>query len=126
MKVKGKRPTSIAEYISRQPPASRAKLREMRKLVLAAAPRAKQELKWNMPAFSYDRILVMFAGFKRHIGFFPTPSAIRAFKKDLTGYKFSRATIQFPLDKPLPKALIRRITKFRVMESKLLDKKWMG
>lgn len=119
------RPTTISEYISRQPPAARAKLREMRKLVLAAAPKAKQELKWNMPAFSYDRILVMFAGFKRHIGFFPTPSAILAFKEDLTAYKFSRATIQFPLDKPLPKALIRRITKFRVMESKRFDKKWM-
>jgi uncharacterized protein YdhG (YjbR/CyaY superfamily) len=119
------RPKTISEYIAAQPKEARAKLREMRSLVLAAAPRAKQGLKWNMPAFSYDRILVMFAGFKRHVGFFPTPSAILAFKKDLTGYKFSRATIQFPLDQPLPKALIRRITKFRVMESKLLDKKWM-
>jgi uncharacterized protein YdhG (YjbR/CyaY superfamily) len=120
------RPKTIPEYITAQPKEARAKLREMRKLVLAAAPKAKQELKWNMPAFSYDRILVMFAGFKRHIGFFPTPSAILAFKKDLGGYKFSRATIQFPLDQPLPKALIRRITKFRVMESKRFDKKWMG
>jgi len=100
----------------------------MRSLILAAAPKSKQSLKWNMPAFSYDRILVMFAGFKKHIGFFPTPSAIAEFKKDLAkaGYKFSRATIQFPLDKPLPKALIRRITKFRVAESKSRDAKWMG
>jgi uncharacterized protein YdhG (YjbR/CyaY superfamily) len=124
MQVKGKRPASIAEYIAREPPVSRTKLREMRRLVLAAAPKAKQELKWGMPAFSYDRILVMFAGFKRHIGFFPTPSAILAFKKDLAGYKCSRATIQFPLDKPLPKSLIRRITKFRVAESRARDAKW--
>lgn len=119
------RPKTISEYIAAQPRPARAKLREMRKLILAAAPRAKQDLKWNMPAFSYDRILVMFAGFKKHIGFFPTPSAINEFKKDLAGWKFSRATIQFPLDKPLPKALIRRITKFRVTETKLRDAKWM-
>ena len=96
----------------------------MRTLIAAAAPGAKQELKWGMPAFSYDRILVTFGGFKEHIGFFPTPSAIRAFRKELAGYKVSSATIQFPLDEPLPKTLIRRITKFRVSESRSRDAKW--
>jgi uncharacterized protein YdhG (YjbR/CyaY superfamily) len=96
----------------------------MRALIAAAAPGATQELKWGMPAFSYDRILVMFGGFSKHIGFFPTPSVIRAFKKDLAAYRCSSATIQFPLDAPLPRALIRRITRFRVQESAAGDAKW--
>lgn len=124
MKVNGVRPTSVAHYISLHPKPVRAKLREMRALIAAAAPGSRQELKWGLPAFSQDRILVIFGGFKKHIGFFPTPSAIRAFRKDLAGYKVSSATIQFPLDKPLPKTLIRRITKFRVKESREHDAKW--
>jgi uncharacterized protein YdhG (YjbR/CyaY superfamily) len=124
MKVNDVRPTSIAHYLSLHPKPVRAKLRELRALIAAAAPGAKQELKWGMPAFSYDRILVTFAAFKKHIGFFPTPSVIRAFKKDLAGYKVSSATIQFPLDEPLPKTLVRRIVKFRVAESRKRDAKW--
>jgi uncharacterized protein YdhG (YjbR/CyaY superfamily) len=126
MKVNGVRPTSIAQYISLHPKPVRAKLREMRALIAAAAPAAKQELKWGRPAFSLDRILVIFAGFKKHIGFYPTPSAIRAFRKDLTGYQVSSATIQFPLDQPLPKGLIKRITKFRVSEIGVRDARWRG
>jgi uncharacterized protein YdhG (YjbR/CyaY superfamily) len=121
MRVKA---TSVAQYISLHPKPVRAKLREMRAVIAAAAPRASQEIKWGMPAFSHDRILVMFGGFKRHIGFFPTPSAIRAFRKELAGYKVSSATIQFPLDQPLPRALIRRITRFRVMESAIRGARW--
>ena len=124
MKVRGVRPTSVAHYISLHPRPVRAKLREMRALVAAAAPGATQEIKWGLPAFSNERILVMFGGFKKHIGFFPTPSAIRAFRKDLAGFKCSSATIQFPLDESLPRALIRRITKFRVKENAERDAKW--
>jgi uncharacterized protein YdhG (YjbR/CyaY superfamily) len=118
--------STVAEYIAAEPRAARAKLREMRALVAAAAPGATQSLKWGMPAFSYERILVTFAAFKKHIGFYPTPSAIRAFKKDLTGFKTSTGTIQLPLDRPLPRALITRITKFRAKEAKTRDVKWMG
>jgi len=96
----------------------------MRALIAAAAPGATQSLKWGMPAFSYERILVTFAAFQRHIGFFPTPSAVRGFAKNLTRFKTSTGTIQFPLDQPLPKALIKRITAFRVKESKRKDAKW--
>jgi len=98
----------------------------MRALIARAAPGATESLKWGMPAFSYSRILVMFAAFKRHIGFFPTPSAVRAFRNQLGAYKTSRATIQFPHDEPLPKALIMRITKFRVREARARDAKWMS
>ena len=119
------RPTSVAEYIAAAPKEARSKLREMRRLIAAAAPGATQSLKWSMPAFSYTRILVTFAAFKKHIGFFPTPSALREFKKDLVGFKTSAGTVQLPYDKPLPKALITRITKFRVRELKARDAKWM-
>jgi len=119
------RPTSVAEYIAAAPKEARSKLREMRRLIAAAAPGATQSLKWSMPAFSYTRILVTFAAFKKHIGFFPTPSALREFKQDLVGFKTSAGTIQLPYDRPLPKALITRITKFRVRELKARDAKWM-
>ena len=115
---------TIAAYIAAAPKEARAKLREMRALIAAAAPGARQSLKWGMPAFSYNRILVTFAAFKKHIGFFPTPPAVRAFKTDLAKFKTSSATIQFPLDQPLPKALIRRITAFRVQEARSNDAKW--
>lgn len=124
MKVNGVRATSVAHYISLHPKVVRAKLREMRALIASAAPGAKQEIKWGQPAFSHGRILVMFGGFAKHIGFFPTPSAIRAFRKELAGYKVSSATIRFPLDRPLPKTLIRRITRFRVAEIAARDARW--
>jgi uncharacterized protein YdhG (YjbR/CyaY superfamily) len=121
----GKRPTTVSEYIAAAPKEARGKLRELRALIAAAAPGATQSLKWSMPAFSYARILVTFAAFKRHIGFFPTPSALREFKKQLVGFKTSAGTVQLPYDKPLPRALITRITKFRVKELKARDAKWM-
>jgi uncharacterized protein YdhG (YjbR/CyaY superfamily) len=118
------RPQTITEYIAAAPPEARAKLREMRACIRKAAPGAQESLKWSMPAFSERRILVMFAAFKHHIGFYPTPSAVKAFARDLAGFKTGRGSIQFPLEKPLPLALIRRITAFRVRESTKLDKKW--
>ena len=128
MKVEGAysplKPATIAEYIAAAPKEARAKLREMRALISAAAPGATQDLKWGMPAFSYDRILVTFAAFKQLIGFFPTPPAVRAFKTELAKFKTSSATIQFQLDQPLPKALIRKITAFRVKEARSKDAKW--
>ena len=119
------RPTTVTGYIAAAPKEARARLREMRALIAAAAPGATQSLKWSMPAFSYARILVTFAAFKKHIGFFPTPSAIREFKQDLEGFKTSAGTVQFPYDRPLPKALITRITKFRARELRARDAKWM-
>src|SRR3954462_14546222 len=116
--------SSVAGYIAAAAPPARKLLREMRALIAAAAPGATQSLKWNMPAFSYKRILVTFAAFREHISLFPTPSAIRAFRNDLAKYRPSAGTIQFPLDKPLPKALIRRIVAFRAKEARRRDAKW--
>jgi uncharacterized protein YdhG (YjbR/CyaY superfamily) len=111
------KPTTIAGYIAAAPKEARAKLREMRATIAAAAPEATQSLKYRIPAFSYERMLVAFAAFKNHIGLYPTPSAVRAFRKELAGYKTAKGSIQFPLAQPLPKSLIRKITAFRVAEA---------
>ena len=96
----------------------------MHECIRAVAPGAKESLKWGMPAFSYGRILVTFAAFRHHIGFYPTPSAVKAFAKDLEKFVTSSSSIQFPLEKPLPIRLIRKITAFRVRESIEQDGKW--
>jgi len=124
MTSKKARPTTITEYINAAPKEARKKLREMRACVRTAAPGAKESLKWGMPAFCYRRILVTFAGFNHHIGFYPTPSAVRAFANELSKFATAKGSIQFPLDKPLPLSLIRKITAFRVRESVEEDGKW--
>ena len=124
MTSKRARPTSITEYINAAPKEAQKKLREMRACIRPAAPGAKESLKWGMPAFSYRRILVTFAAFEHHIGFYPTPSAVRAFAKDLTKFATAKGSIRFPLEKPLPLPLIRKITAFRVRESIDKDGKW--
>jgi uncharacterized protein YdhG (YjbR/CyaY superfamily) len=124
MTLRKARPTTISEYINSVPKEARKKLREMRACIRAAAPGAKESLKWGMPAFSGRRILVTFAAHKHHIGFYPTPSAVKAFANDLSKFVTARGSIQFPLAKPLPLALIRKITAFRVRESIEQDKKW--
>jgi uncharacterized protein YdhG (YjbR/CyaY superfamily) len=124
MTAKQARPKNIAEYISAAPKHAQKKLREMRSCIREVAPGAEEGLKWGMPSFSYRRILVTFAAHKHHIGFYPTPSAVSAFAKDLSKFATASGSIQFPLDKPLPLALIRKITAFRVRESTEQDKKW--
>jgi uncharacterized protein YdhG (YjbR/CyaY superfamily) len=118
------RPKSITEYINAAPKEAQKKLREMRACIRKSAPGAKEGLKWGMPAFSYRRILVAFAAHKHHIGFYPTSSPVKAFKKDLSKFVTARGSIQFPLEKPLPLPLIRKITAFRVRESVEQDRKW--
>ena len=124
MTSKKARPKNITEYINAAPKEAQEKLREMRACILEAAPGAEESLKWGKPAFSYQRILVMFAAFKHHIGFYPTPSAVRAFADDLSEYITGDNSIRIPLDKPLPLSLIRKITAFRVKESIEEDGKW--
>jgi uncharacterized protein YdhG (YjbR/CyaY superfamily) len=96
----------------------------MRACIRASAPGAKESLKWGMPAFSYRRILITFAAFKHHIGFYPTPSAVKAFANELSKFTTAKGSIQFPLEEPLPLPLISKITAFRVRESIEEDRKW--
>jgi uncharacterized protein YdhG (YjbR/CyaY superfamily) len=118
------KPKTIEEYIYAAPAEVQEKLWELHESIRAAAPGATEALKWSMPAYSYQKILVTFAVFKNHIGFYPMPSAIKAFAKDLTKYKTARGSVQFPHDKPLPLSLIKKIAKFRVKESKEGTIKW--
>jgi len=124
MNAKKVRPKDITEYISAAPKEAQKKLREIHACIRRAAPGATESLKWGMPAFSYRRILVTFAAHKNHIGFYPTPSAVSAFAKELSKFVTARGSIQFPLEKPLPLPLIRKITAFRVRESIEQDGKW--
>ena len=118
------KPKNITEYILLSPKETQKKLYEILKAIRSTAPGSIEGLKWSMPSFSYKRILVTFALFKHHIGFYPTPSAVKAFAKQLTKYKTAKGSIQFPLDKPLPLALIKKITKFRVRDAVEQDGKW--
>ena len=118
------RPKTVTGYIGNAPREARGKLRELRACIRKAAPGATESLKWGMPAISYDRILVTYAAFRRHIGLYPTPSAVRAFAPELKQFKTAKGSIQFPLDQPLPLSLIRKITAFRVRECRVADVKW--
>ncbi len=118
------KPKTIGEYIYSAPPGVQEKLWKLHECIRVAAPGAKEELKWRMPAYSYQKILVTFAVFKKHIGFYPMPSAIKAFAKELSEYKTAEGSVQFPLEKQLPLPLIKKIVKFRVKESKEGTIKW--
>ena len=118
MAVSKIKPTTIQEYIESAPAELQERLYTLHETIRKAAPGSKEGLKWSMPAYSYQKILIMFAVFKNHIGLFPTPSPIKTFKKELAKYKTASASIQFPHDQRLPLPLIRKIARFRVKESK--------
>lgn len=112
--------TDIDSYIRSFPPDIQKKLEQLRATIRKAAPEAEEVISYNMPAFRYHGILVYFAGYKNHIGFYPAASGIKAFQMELSGFKYSKGAIQFPIDKPVPLRLISKIVKFRVNE--LLNK----
>ncbi len=111
------KPASVDEYIQSFPKEIQAILEEVRQVIRSAAPQAEEGISYQMPAFKLNGILVYYAAFKDHISLFPTASGVEAFKDEVTGYQTSKGTIQFPLDRPLPLDLIRRIVQFRVKES---------
>lgn len=108
---------STDEYISQCPLEVQGILNDLRKVIKDAALDAKEKISYQMPTFELHGILVHFAAFKNHISFFPTPSGVEAYKDELSEYKTSKGTIQFPLDKPLPYDLISRIVRYRVDEN---------
>ncbi len=107
----------VDEYIAGFPPATRRVLEEIRALIRASAPGATEKISYRMPTFVLNRHLVYFAGYDRHVGFYPTGSGIEAFKDELEPYKSGKGSVQFPLGQPLPADLIRRIVEFRVREN---------
>ena len=116
---------AIDGYIDQFTGDKRKKLEEIRALIRENAPEASEKISWNMPTFFLNGNLVHFAMNKAHLGFYPTPSGIEHFEKELKDYRHSKGAIQFPLDKPLPKDLIAAIVQFRVAENtkKKYDKK---
>ena len=118
------KPTTIAEYIDAAPADVQERLWQLHNCIKKAAPGAGEELKWNMPGYSYQKILVTFAVFKKHIGFYPMESAIKAFAKDLAKFKTASGSVQFPLEAKLPFSLIKKMVLFRVKESKEGIIKW--
>jgi uncharacterized protein YdhG (YjbR/CyaY superfamily) len=107
----------IGEYINSFPNPARLLLIEMRETIQKAAPEAAEAICYGMPTYKLNGNLVHFAGCKKHIGFYPTPSAIEKFKRELAIYKTSKGAIQFPIDQPLPLELIREMVFFRVQQS---------
>lgn len=108
---------SIDEYILNFPPEIQGILENLRKVIKKSAPESKEKISWQMPTFVLHGNLVHFAAFKKHIGFYPAPSGIIAFKDELSEYKQGKGSIQFPLEKPLPYELISKIVEFRVAEN---------
>ena len=117
LKTSKKEFKTIDEYIAIFPKNIQATLQEMRQGVKEAAPQAEEVISYQMPAFKQNGILVYFAALKNHISFFPTSSGVAAFKEELAGCVTSKGTVQFPLDKPLPIELVKRIVRFRVKEN---------
>ena len=111
-------PQTIDAYIAGFPDDVQDMLRKIRSIIRDAAPDAEEAIKYQIPTYVLGGNLVHFAAFERHIGFYPTASAIAAFKDDLADYKWANGSVQFPLSRPVPFALIRRMVEFRVKETR--------
>ena len=115
--MKNKSVTTIDEYIETFPIDVQKILQQIRRTIKSSAPNAEEAISYMIPTFKLQGNLVHFAAYKNHIGFYPASSGVRTFAKELTPYKTSKGAIQFPIDQPVPLALIRKIVKFRVKEN---------
>ncbi len=114
----------VSEYIGRFPPEVQERLNQIREVIQEEAPRSEEGFSYGMPAYKLEgKPLVYFAAFTNHIGFYATPTGHEAFCEELKGYKQGKGSVQFPLEKPLPLDLIRRIVEFRVRENSQSTKK---
>jgi uncharacterized protein YdhG (YjbR/CyaY superfamily) len=107
---------SIDEYIAGFPQDVQDILQKIRATIREAAPEAEEAIKYGIPTFTLKGNLVHFGAYKKHIGFYPTPSGIETFRQELSAYEGDKGTIRFPLDKPIPYNLIRQIVEYRVQE----------
>jgi len=116
--------SNIDEYIALFPEEIQEILTKIRKIIIENAPEASEKISYQMPTFFLNGNLIHFAAFKHHIGLYPTPTGIDAFKEELSKYKGAKGSVQFPLDQPIPYDLIKRIVIYRVEEStKIADTK---
>lgn len=118
------KPTNIDEYIAGFPKETQIILKKIRTTIKKLVPKSEETISYGMPAFKLNnKALVYFAGYKHHIGFYATPTGHKEFKIELSIYKQGKGSVQFPLDKPMPYDLIKRIVKFRVAENNQKFKK---
>ncbi|MDP4269963.1 MAG: DUF1801 domain-containing protein [Bacteroidota bacterium] len=117
MKTGNNIPSNIDEYIATFPDTIQELLNQMRAAIREAAPEATEKISYQMPAFAQQGILVYFAAFSKHIGFYPTSSAMEAFSEELSVYKSGKGSVQFPIHQPLPLDLVKRMVRYRVAEN---------
>lgn len=115
--MKTSSPKTVDEYIAGYPADVQKLLQKVRATIRKAAPAAQEKISYQMPTFTLNGNLVYFGAFKEHIGFYPVPTGIEKFKKELSAYKGAKGSVQFPFNKPMPYALIAKIVKFRVKEN---------
>ena len=110
---------AVDKYISSFPDDVRKRLEQMRELILKLVPGAEEKIGYGIPTYKLNgKNLVHFGGFKNHVGFYPAPSGLTAFEKELSSYKAAKGSVQFPHDRPLPTTLISKIVKYRLQEEK--------
>lgn len=112
-----KTPRNFDDYADQYPREVQQLLRKMRLTIWRAAPKATEKISYGIPSFALNGMLVWFAAFKHHIGFYPGAGATARFKKELSAYKSAKGSVQFPFDKPLPAGLVTRMVKFRVKQN---------
>ncbi len=117
MGAKNVKANGIDLYIAGFTGDTQLKLQQLREIILKTVPEAEEKLSYKMPYYSYHGRLAYFAGYKNHIGFYPMASSITKFKKEISGYKNAKGSVQFPLDKPLPVKLITRMIAFKAKEN---------
>ena len=117
MKTIMQKPIDTDTYIAGYPKETQKNLKLLRATIKKAAPQAEEIISYGMPAYKWNGMLVYFAAYEKHIGFYPGSSGIAAFKKELASYKTSKGTVQFPVEEPVPLPLIARIVKFRLKEN---------
>jgi uncharacterized protein YdhG (YjbR/CyaY superfamily) len=116
---KMKTAASVDEYISTAEPKAKKALRDIRKTIKAAAPKAEEVISYQIPGYKYHGMLVFFAAWKNHISLYPAPWSAESLKKEMSVYEGSKGTIKFPLDKPMPLALIKKMVKYRLKENEM-------
>lgn len=108
---------NVASYIAEFPPKTQKMLKQLRSIIRAAAPLAQESISYGMPYYSYYGRLAYFAAFKNHCGFYMIPKTLKGFSDQIKKYKTSKSTLQFPIGKPIPIALVKAIVKARVKEN---------
>jgi uncharacterized protein YdhG (YjbR/CyaY superfamily) len=117
-----KKPNNISEYVATFPSGTQKILEQVHSAIKETVPQAQEVISYSMPAFKMNKVVICFAGYKNHIGLYPGSKAVAHFQKDFAKYKTSKGAVQFPLDKPMPLTLIKRIVKFNVKQDSVTTK----